>query len=209
MADGPLPAARGDGDADGDSDSGDHAADHDVDPAVPSGNASGTAGHDPTGLGLAKTIAGAVRGARRAAHARSARSDARPVVDQRLAGARPDDRDPQPLGSAMDRFVDDHGWSTDISLRILLGKWASLVGGANAAHSTPTGYRDNVLVVQAESTVWATSLRSIAPQLVAKLNAELGDGTVTRVDVRGPQVPSWKKGRRSVRDGRGPRDTYG
>jgi predicted nucleic acid-binding Zn ribbon protein len=49
----------------------------------------------------------------------------------------------------------------------------------------------------------------MAPQLVAKLNEALGDGTVTRVTVLGPQGPSWKKGRLSVRDGRGPRDTYG
>lgn len=109
----------------------------------------------------------------------------------------------------MDRFVDAHGWSTEISLRILLGKWPSLVGSVNAAHSTPVGYHDSILEVQAESTVWATSLRAIAPQLVGQLNSELGADTVTRIDVRGPQAPSWKKGRRSVRDGRGPRDTYG
>jgi predicted nucleic acid-binding Zn ribbon protein len=49
----------------------------------------------------------------------------------------------------------------------------------------------------------------MAPQLVAMLNEQLGDGTVTRIAVLGPDAPSWKKGRRSVRDGRGPRDTYG
>ena len=45
--------------------------------------------------------------------------------------------------------------------------------------------------------------------MIARLNDELGDGTVTVVEVRGPNAPSWKKGLRSVRDGRGPRDTYG
>ena len=29
------------------------------------------------------------------------------------------------------------------------------------------------------------------------------------IEVVGPHLPSWSKGRRSVRDGRGPRDTYG
>ena len=43
---------------------------------------------------------------------------------------------------------------------------------------------------------------------IARLNRELGDQTVLRVDFRGPQAPSWKKGPRSVQ-GRGPRDTYG
>ena len=41
------------------------------------------------------------------------------------------------------------------------------------------------------------------------LNAELGEGSVVRIEVRGPAAPSWKHGIRSVRDGRGPRDTYG
>jgi predicted nucleic acid-binding Zn ribbon protein len=109
----------------------------------------------------------------------------------------------------MDRFIDDRGWSTDVSLRVLLGRWPTLVGAANAAHSTPAGYCDGVLTVRTESTVWATSLRAIASQLVAKLNDELGDGAVTRIEVRGPQAPNWKRGRRTVRGGRGPRDTYG
>ncbi|HEX5908206.1 MAG TPA: DUF721 domain-containing protein, partial [Propionibacteriaceae bacterium] len=49
----------------------------------------------------------------------------------------------------------------------------------------------------------------LAPQLVAMLNDQLGDCTVSRIKVLGPDAPSWKKGRRAVRDGRGPRDTYG
>ena len=32
---------------------------------------------------------------------------------------------------------------------------------------------------------------------------------MTLIEVLGPHLPSWKKGLRSVRDGRGPRDTYG
>jgi predicted nucleic acid-binding Zn ribbon protein len=161
--------------------------------------------HDPTGLGLARAIAGSVAGQ---AYRRRRYKPSRPV-DPQSAGAHPDDRDPQLLGAALNRLVEAQGWSRDISVRMLLGKWPSLVGPVNAVHSTPIGYADGVLTVRAESTVWATSLRAMAPQLVAKLNEALGDGTVTRVEILGPAAPSWKKGRRSVRDGRGPRDTYG
>jgi predicted nucleic acid-binding Zn ribbon protein len=52
-------------------------------------------------------------------------------------------------------------------------------------------------------------VRLLAPALVRRLNEELGDGTVLRVQVLAPNAPSWRKGRRSVRGGRGPRDTYG
>jgi predicted nucleic acid-binding Zn ribbon protein len=52
-------------------------------------------------------------------------------------------------------------------------------------------------------------MRLLAPTALRRLNEELGDQTVTLIDVKGPSGPSWRKGLRSVRDGRGPRDTYG
>jgi predicted nucleic acid-binding Zn ribbon protein len=165
--------------------------------------------HDSTGLDLARTVA-------RSIGAQSRRRRRRPVpgterrqaTEPQSSGARPDDRDPQLLGRAIDRLVDSRGWATEVSVHLMLSKWPALVGPANAEHSHPESYVDTVLTVRAESTAWATSLRAMAPQLVAKLNAQLGDGTVTRIQVLGPDAPSWKHGRRSVR-GRGPRDTYG
>ena len=90
-----------------------------------------------------------------------------------------------------------------------------MVGRDVAQHVRPVSYvRDDGepggrLVVQTDSTAWATQMRLLAPTVVRRLNEELGDGTVRVIDVQGPNVPSWKRGRRSVRDGRGPRDTYG
>jgi predicted nucleic acid-binding Zn ribbon protein len=105
--------------------------------------------------------------------------------------------------------VESKGWSTEISVHTLLGRWSALVGPELAEHSRPEGYADAVLTVRTDSTAWASQLRLLAPNLVAALNRQLGDGTVSRVRVRGPDAPTWRKGRLSVRDGRGPRDTYG
>ena len=160
--------------------------------------------HDPTGLGLARSIARSV-----GTQVRRRRPRTRATVEPQASGSHPGDRDPQLLGAALDRLIESKGWSTDLSVHTLLGRWPALVGPTNAAHSHPESYSDGVLTIRAESTVWATSLRSMAPQLVAILNDKLGDGTVRRVIVLGPDAPSWKKGRLSVRDGRGPRDTYG
>jgi len=63
--------------------------------------------------------------------------------------------------------------------------------------------------VIADSTAWATQLRLLAAQLVQRLNAELGTGTVRRVKVRGPVTTDRKPGEWRVRGSRGPRDTYG
>jgi predicted nucleic acid-binding Zn ribbon protein len=161
--------------------------------------------HDPTGLELAQTVARSL-GAQ--ARRRRRKGWARRVGPQ-VSGARADDRDPKLLADAVERLVETKGWTTEINVHTLLARWALLVGATNAAHSQPEGYSDTVLTVRTDSTAWATQLRYMAPQLVAMLNEQLGDGTVTRIAVFGPDAPSWKKGRRSVRDGRGPRDTYG
>jgi predicted nucleic acid-binding Zn ribbon protein len=160
--------------------------------------------HDPTGLELAQTIARSL-----GAQARRRRRSPPRRIGPQLSGARADDRDPKPLSDAVERLVESKGWTTEINVHTLLARWALLVGAANAAHSQPESYVDTVLTVRADSTAWATQLRYLAPRLVAMLNEQLGEGTVTRIKVLGPDAPSWKKGRLSVRDGRGPRDTYG
>jgi predicted nucleic acid-binding Zn ribbon protein len=131
----------------------------------------------------------------------------RPTPEER-SGAHPDERDPQLIGPSLDRLVAERGWETDAAVGGVMGRWAAIVGPEVAAHATPVSYADGELVVQADSTAWATQIRLLAPTLLARLAAELGAGTVAAVTVRGPSSPSWKRGRLSVR-GRGPRDTYG
>jgi predicted nucleic acid-binding Zn ribbon protein len=171
------------------------------DPSPPS---EPEAPYDPAGLDLARTVARSV-GARR----RRRTPTKRTATDLQVSGARPDDRDPKLLSAAVEDLVRAKGWSTDINVHTLLARWPLLVGPVNAAHSRPEAYADSVLTVRTDSTAWAAQLRMMAPQLVALLNDHLGDGTITRVTILGPDAPSWKKGRRAVRDGRGPRDTYG
>jgi predicted nucleic acid-binding Zn ribbon protein len=165
--------------------------------------------HDPTGLDLARRVAAQLRGLAGRVPARPNRSRRRYNDPAEYSGAHPDERDPAPLGAAVDRLVSDSGWSTDVSVHTVLGRWAQIVGPDVALHCKPVSYADGVVAVTADSTAWATQLTLLAATVVARLNAELGDGTVVRIQVSGPGGPSWRKGRRSVRDGRGPRDTYG
>jgi predicted nucleic acid-binding Zn ribbon protein len=126
-----------------------------------------------------------------------------------MSGAHPDARDPALLGDAVDRFVVENGWSTDLAVHGVFGRWESIVGREVAAHCTPETFADGLVTVRTDSTAWATQLRLLASTIVRRLNEELGQGTVLRIDVQGPAAPSWRRGRRSVRGGRGPRDTYG
>ena len=58
----------------------------------------------------------------------------------------------------------------------MLGRWADVVGPDIASHAEPTGLRDGVLSVSAESTAWATQLRMVQAQLLAKIAGAVGDG---------------------------------
>jgi predicted nucleic acid-binding Zn ribbon protein len=116
--------------------------------------------------------------------------------------------DPQPLASAIGGLLDTEGWQQRAAMGSVFGRWAEIVGADLAAHTRPDSFADGELAVTADSTAWATQVRLLAPMLVKRLNAELGDGSVRRVKVRGPAPPRQRGGWR-VRGGKGPRDTYG
>lgn len=171
--------------------------------------------HRPEGLDLARAAAraaaslpGAPPRKRSSGGPQGTRRRRRGTPGQ-VSGAHPDDRDPQLLGNAMERLVAHRGWELDLKVQGVFARWAELVGEEIGAHSTPESFADAKLTVRTDSTAWATQLKLLAPSVVRRLNEELGDGTVTFIEVLGPHLPSWKKGRYGVRDGRGPRDTYG
>ena len=162
--------------------------------------------HSDDGLDLARRTARSVAGS--SATPRRVRKRRRPGTDP----ARPspgDDRDPQLLDGTLSRLVAEHGWALDLRVRGVFARWPEIVGAEVAAHTNPETFVDGKLVVRTDSTAWATQLRLLAPQLVQRLNEDLGAGTVTLIEVLGPHLPTWRKGPRSTRDGRGPRDTYG
>ena len=184
---------------------------------------SGAAASRRTGLDVARSALAAAKAEakRRGSTGRAGRSaggggTAQPQTGVRgrrgsgdeRSGAHPDDRDPQLLASSLERLLTERGWQADAAVGSVMGRWRQIVGADLAAHSEPIAFDAGELLVQAESTAWATQLRLLTASLRARLDEELGTGTVTSIKVVGPQAPSWKRGRLSVR-GRGARDTYG
>ncbi|WP_287928827.1 DciA family protein [Arthrobacter sp.] len=117
-------------------------------------------------------------------------------------------RDPQGLGRVVSRLVSDRGWTSPLAVGSVMAQWDTLVGADIAAHCQPESFEVTTLHVRCDSTSWATQLRLLSSSLLAKFDAELGAGVVTKILVLGPAAPSWRKGYRNVK-GRGPRDTYG
>lgn len=168
-----------------------------------------------TGMDLVRRTLEEARATARAQGRDAGRGRTGPVVPRRVAGQRrswsgpgPDVRDPQPLGRVARELAKKRGWSAHVAEGTVLGHWSVVVGQQIADHATPTELKDGVLTVAAESTAWATQLRMVQAQLLAKIAAAVGNGVVTSLKITGPAAPSWRKGARHI-SGRGPRDTYG
>lgn len=169
--------------------------------------------HDETGLDLARQVARGLAGRtgerrRRPGRELRDRRQGRSRVEPQVSGAHPDDRDPQTLDSSLGRFVAEQGWQSELRVHGVFSRWDALVGREVAQHARPEAYAEGRLSVRTDSTAWATQMKLLAPDVVRRLNEVLGEETVTSIEVRGPQAPSWGRGRFRVR-GRGPRDTYG
>lgn len=176
--------------------------------AAPGNAAPGNAA-PPAGADLVRAALASARAAARERGLRPGTPANKPGRRPRVGRAQPGDgRDPVPFGAAIARLVEERGWQESTAAGRVLGDWERLVGPEIAEHCTPTSLVDGELVLVAESSAWATQLRLLTRTLQARLAAQVGEGVVTSVVVRGPSAPDWRKGPRRVR-GRGPRDTYG
>ncbi|MEV5756154.1 DUF721 domain-containing protein [Streptomyces tendae] len=175
--------------------------------------APGKAGREPSGVDLARV---ALRAAREAARARGDAAQQKKQARRGglRSGARADGRDPMALGSAINRLITERGWETPAAVGGVMGRWPQIVGEDVAKHCVPERYDEDerVLVVRCDSTAWATNLRLLAPTLVARLNEDLGHGSVRLIKVLGPGGPAGP-GRRygplRAPGSQGPGDTYG
>ncbi len=166
---------------------------------------------EPSGVDLARV---ALRAAKEQARARGAEAQQKKQARRGgglRSGARADGRDPLPLGAAINRLITERGWETPAAVGGVMGRWPQIVGDDLAKHCVPQKYDedDRVLTVQCDSTAWATQLRLLAPQLVARLNQDLGQGTVRLIKVLGPGGPPKRYGPLRAPGSTGPGDTYG
>jgi predicted nucleic acid-binding Zn ribbon protein len=166
---------------------------------------------EPSGVDLARV---ALRAAKEAARARGdgaqQKRQARRGGGLRSGSGR-DRRDPMALGAAINRLVTERGWEAPAAVGGVMGRWPEIVGEDLAKHCEPESYDEDerVLTVRCDSTAWATNVRLLAPQLVARLNEDLGQGRVRFLKVLGPAGPARRFGPLRAPGSTGPGDTYG
>lgn len=117
-------------------------------------------------------------------------------------------RDPRPLGDLLSAAARDMGWTIELDQARLISEWHRFVGEAMAGHTRVVQIRSGALIVQCDSTTWATELRRLRGEILTRILAEFPEVGISELKFLAPGAPSWRHGGRTVR-GRGPRDTYG
>ena len=117
-------------------------------------------------------------------------------------------REPRALGDLLAAAAVDMGWTAELDQARLIAEWHRFVGDSVATHTDVVELRDGTLIVQCDSTTWATELRRLRGEILTRILDEYPDAQVRELRFLAPGAPSWRHGPRTVR-GRGPRDTYG
>jgi predicted nucleic acid-binding Zn ribbon protein len=116
--------------------------------------------------------------------------------------------DPLKLRNVLDQLVATRNWKQGIAEGTLFTEWEQIVGSDLAINAQPISLLEGELTIQTTSTAWATQLNMIAPNLLKTISGSAPGALVERLTIIGPQAPTWKKGLRTIRGGKGPRDTY-
>ena len=117
--------------------------------------------------------------------------------------------DPQSLSSVLSEVIQNRNWNQGVAEGNLFSDWNSIVGAEIAEHTTPISLVDGKLTIQTSSSAWATQIRLMQDDLLKTISSSAPGALVESLVFIGPHAPSWKKGLRTIKGARGPRDTYG
>ena len=117
--------------------------------------------------------------------------------------------EPGKLSEVLDELITTRDWKKGIAEGTLFSNWRKIVGDEVANHCEPITLLEGRLTIRAETTAWATQLRLIQDEILKTLQTHSEGVLVEELVVIGPSAPSWKRGLRSIRGAKGPRDTYG
>ncbi len=117
--------------------------------------------------------------------------------------------DPQSLETVLSEVIANRNWSKGVAEGSLFSDWVQIVGQEIATHTTPISLVDGKLTIQCSSSAWATQMRLMQSDLLKTISTTAPGALVEERIFIGPHAPSWKRGLRTIRGARGPRDTYG
>ena len=122
---------------------------------------------------------------------------------------RVDLNEPQKINNILNELIESRDWRKGIAEGNLFSDWREIVGEEIADHSTPITLYEGKLTIQTSSTAWSTQLRLMNDELLRKIRESSPGAVVDSLNIIGPHAPSWKRGLRTIRGAKGPRDTFG
>ena len=129
----------------------------------------------------------------------------RKIVEQRTATA----TDPTLISDVLENLIEERDWHLGIAEGTLFTTWKEIVGEDIASHTKPLSLLEGALLIQCSSTAWATQLTAVGDDLLHTIQNAAPTAGVQSLLFAGPHAPSWKRGLRTIKNERGPRDTYG
>ncbi|MEA3075949.1 MAG: hypothetical protein QOF60_857 [Actinomycetota bacterium] len=102
-------------------------------------------------------------------------------------------RGPRPVKDGLEGLARRLGAPTASSLGAVFSQWEDAVGATVAAHARPLSLTDGVLVVAVDEPGWATQLRYLTNDLLARLADVAGPGVVGRIELRVEGAPRSRK----------------
>ncbi len=104
-------------------------------------------------------------------------------------------RSPTEMRQLLDRVVRGMGAPGTDAVELVFNRWEEVVGTVLAARTRPAGLEGGRLVLTADDPAVVSHVRWLEAQLIERLDALLGAGRVTSVEVR--VTPASSRGRRS------------
>ncbi len=90
---------------------------------------------------------------------------------------------PTPVAETLGALARRQGWHERLRGAEAWSSWSRIVGDDLAARCEPLRLKGTILVIRAESQVWATQLRYLSSQLKANADAALGAGSVREIRI--------------------------
>jgi predicted nucleic acid-binding Zn ribbon protein len=93
------------------------------------------------------------------------------------------EREPQPVAASLGEVTRRLGMPDTGVLATVFSRWEQLVGPDVASHAVPRSLRKGILVIEVDHPAWATELRWLSADLLARVQAETGSDSPTEVRI--------------------------
>jgi predicted nucleic acid-binding Zn ribbon protein len=97
---------------------------------------------------------------------------------------------PEPIGAILAKLFDESHWGRHIKELGALSRWREIVGSRIAKQAQPESFKDGVLVVAVQNSVWLSHLRFLTAELQEKLNREIPSSPIKEIRFRLGSVES-------------------